>query len=509
MSMLNRKTSEGLKGEGGALPENEVPVRPKVVELTTSRIEERALPVRVVDLWLLGALYLMELSVLSIILTAYVIDRKPSVLSFLLSRPGYLFLAGVCGLVGAAVIVCCRYAPNDQVRSQAFRMTLGMNLVSVVLLFLAGEGAIRALYVDTTMGDMWGKSYLLPREWNKVVGHFQESFRSKLGKPSYMLFNETLGWTIGSGRSQNDQGVNYFSSAEGLRSSSPGVALADRHPTVRIALIGDSYTFGDEVAYEDTWGYQLEKLLGPDVQVLNFGVNAYGTGQAYLRYLQDVRAWRPDVVIFGFVDHDLVRTMSVYASLTFPTATFPYAAPRFVMRDQQLTLLNAPLPPPEQIYSARTIDELPYIEWDRSYVKEEWDRPAWTIPTRSYLFRWLETWYPLQGDLRPEVSDAAMREVNSAIFQAFAKQTKADGAIPILVHFPSWMQDSDVLDYTPLGVKILRSAGLDFLDPTDCLTPIPFADRVMPRRHYAPKGNLAVAQCFREPVAEQLAKRNK
>jgi hypothetical protein len=407
----------------------------------------------------------------------------------------------------AAVIVRSRYTQNDRIRSQAFRMTLGMNLVSVVMLFIAGEGAIRALYVDTTMGDMWGTSYLLPREWSKADGHYQESFQRKLTKPPYAVFHEVLGWTIGLNRSRPDE--QYFSSVEGLRSPRAGIAFADRHPVTRIALIGDSYTFGDEVAYEDTWGYQLEKLLGPDVQVLNFGVNAYGTGQAYLRYLQDVRAWHPDVVIFGFVDHDLVRTMSVYAPLTFPTAIIPYAAPRFVMRDQQLTLLNVPLPPPEQIFSARTIDELPYIEWDRSYVKEEWDRPAWTIPTRSYLFRWLESWHPIVEDLRPEVSDAAMREVNGEIFQAFAKQAKADGAIPILVHFPSWMQDSDILDYTPLGVKILRAAGLEYLDPTDCLTPIPFADRVMPGRHYAPKGNLAVAQCFREPVAELLAKRNK
>jgi len=477
--------------------------------VSAPEIVGEALPGNEVDVRLLAALYLVELSALSILFTAYMIDRKPSFLSFLLSRPGYLFMAGVCGLIGAGVVVFSRYVQNDRARSKVFRMTLGMNLVSVVLFFIAGEGTIRALYVETTTGDMWGKSYLLPREWSKVVGHFQESFQNKLGKPSYMTFNETLGWTIGSNRSQDNQGVSYFSSIEGLRSSSPGIALADRHPTIRIALIGDSYTFGDEVAYEDTWGFQLEKLLGPDVQVLNFGVNAYGTGQAYLRYMQDVRAWHPDMVIFGFVDHDLVRTMSVYSLLTFPMVTTPYAAPRFVVRDQQLSLLNTPLPPPEQVFSAKSIAELPYIEWDRSYVKEEWDRSAWTLPTRSYLFRWLETWFPRNDDLRADVSNAAMREVNGAIFQAFAKQVKADGAIPILVHFPSWMTDSDTLEYTPLGIKILRDAGLEYLDPTDCLTQIPFPDRVMPRRHYAPKGNLAVAQCFYAPVAEQFPKWDK
>lgn len=460
-----------------------------------------------VDGWLLGALYLSELSLLLILLTSYIVSRKPTFLSFLNSRPGYVCITGIAGLLVSGMIIRRQCAGPAKADVRSVRLTVAMNLVSVILLFIIGEGTIRALFVETTMGDMWGKAYLLPREWSKVVGHYQESFRLKLTNPPYAVYHEVLGWTIGLNRSRPAE--RYFSSVEGLRSPRAGITFADRHPVTRVALIGDSYTFGDEVAYEETWGYQLEKLLGPDVQVLNFGVNAYGTGQAYLRYLQDVRSWHPDVVIFGFVDHDLVRTMSVYAPLTFPTATIPYAAPRFVMRDRQLTLLNVPLPPPEQIFSVKSIDELSYIEWDRSYVKGEWDRPAWTIPTRSYLFRWLESWYPITDDLRPDVSDAAMREVNGAIFQAFVKQAKVDGAVPILVHFPSWMTDSDALDYTPLGIKILRDAGLEYLDPTDCLKPIPFSERVMPHRHYAPKGNAAVAQCFREPVAEQLAKRNK
>ena len=33
--------------------------------------------------------------------------------------------------------------------------------------------------------------------------------------------------------------------------------------------------------------------------------------QAYLRYLRDVRPWRPQVVILGLIDHDLRRSMAV------------------------------------------------------------------------------------------------------------------------------------------------------------------------------------------------------
>jgi lysophospholipase L1-like esterase len=62
----------------------------------------------------------------------------------------------------------------------------------------------------------------------------------------------------------------------------------------RIAVVGDSFTFGLEVRYEDTWPYQLERALGPEFRVLNLGVDGYGVDQAFLRYRRDVLAWRPE-----------------------------------------------------------------------------------------------------------------------------------------------------------------------------------------------------------------------
>jgi len=79
-------------------------------------------------------------------------------------------------------------------------------------------------------------------------------------------------------------GELYFSSTEGLRSPRTNISFAARRPRHRVALVGDSFTFGMEVPYEDTWGAQLERALAGDVQVLNFGVDGYGVDQAYLRY---------------------------------------------------------------------------------------------------------------------------------------------------------------------------------------------------------------------------------
>jgi hypothetical protein len=130
-------------------------------------------------------------------------------------------------------------------------------------------------------------------------------------------------------------------------------------PRARVALIGDSNAFCFEVPFQDSWGYHLQRLLGADVQVLNFGVDGYGIDQMYLRYKRDVRPWKPRVVIIGFVEHDLERTMHVYpfVSLGWPGYL---VKPRFTLDHGELKLLNVPLPTPDEILGAKSIQELPY-----------------------------------------------------------------------------------------------------------------------------------------------------
>ncbi len=449
---------------------------------------------------LLGGLYLFELCLLVIALTLYVVSSKPSLASFLNSRPGYLFICSVAGLFGSGGVVLRSYARNRA--SRALRLTVAMNLLSVLMVLAVGEMVIRATYQETPTGDVWGKKYLYPREWRKVVDFFQAHFRSQLGTSPYHVFDDVLGWTIAPSRTGN-AGL-YHSSVEGIRSPDPGVIFKDRRPPVRVALVGDSYTFAEEVSFGDSWGHQLEKLLGRDFQVLNFGVMGYGVGQAYLRYLEDVRGWKPDIVIFGFIDHDLIRTMGVYSFLTFSQSTTPFPTPRFVMKEEELQLLNTPLPSLEQIFSAKKISDLPYINWDPSYVWEEWERPLWTIPTRSYFFRWLESWYPFVWNTREENSYEEMKRINRAIFQSFRRRVEADGGTPIIAYLPSWGGEPGESRNMPLGLRILKAGGIEHIDVTNCLSAIPPAVRHQPRGHYSPSANLAVARCLRPVVIKQV-----
>jgi hypothetical protein len=358
-------------------------------------------------------------------------------------------------------------------------------------------------------------THLLPWEWSHVVAQNEALLRRAAATGSFLGADDRLGWTIRPNR-RTDDGL-YFSSAEGLRSAEPGIALADRKARQRVALVGDSFTFGLEVSFEQTWGARLGHALGPDVQVLNFGVDGYGVDQVYLRYARDVRLWRPDVVILGLITHDLFRSMAVYTFVSFPGWPFPFAKPRFVAigesgipplaRDgERLALLNVPLPSPEAILKTPSIADLPFIEYDRGYRAEDW---TWHPLDRLYLYRFLASLYRALSSPPRKASDERVVALNREIVRAFIRDVRADGAIPLVVYFPSRL-DFRIRAREPawqsLAQTMLREAGIPHLDLTACLDPLDPAQRFGPG-HYAPGGNAAVAECLRGDVARLLRTR--
>lgn len=79
----------------------------------------------------------------------------------------------------------------------------------------------------------------------------------------------------------------------------------------RVAIVGNSITYGSGVAIEDTWGRVLEdrlraELAPREVVVMNFAVQGYVLEQMALAYEHDVRPYRPDLVVFPNVPRDIV-----------------------------------------------------------------------------------------------------------------------------------------------------------------------------------------------------------
>jgi len=79
--------------------------------------------------------------------------------------------------------------------------------------------------------------------------------------------------------------------------------------TVRIAFLGDSFTFGEGVRDEDLFSNKLAKKLNensPDIayETYNFGVGGYNTEQSVFLLKNIVLELNPDIVVLGYTLND-------------------------------------------------------------------------------------------------------------------------------------------------------------------------------------------------------------
>src|SRR5690606_2816732 len=136
---------------------------------------------------------------------------------------------------------------------------------------------------------------------------------------------------------------------------------------------GDSFTFGDEVGDDDTWAVALERALaehGIAAEVLNFGVNGYGTDQAYLRWRRDGRRFAPDVVVYGFQPENALRNLNVFRALYFAATDMPLQKPRFLLEggadDRALRAIGQPtIAPRDMLAALADLDRQPLAAYDR------------------------------------------------------------------------------------------------------------------------------------------------
>jgi hypothetical protein len=130
-----------------------------------------------------------------------------------------------------------------------------------------------------------------------------------------------LGWDAG------DRGTRVRG-----RASIPPLQRGD----LRVIALGDSFTWGNEVAADENFAYLLD-AADNGLQVLNMGVPGYGIDQMVLKYERHGAALEPDLIILGIYVSDYERS----------TVAFTAAAkPLFQLVNDQLLLTNSPVPAP-------------------------------------------------------------------------------------------------------------------------------------------------------------------
>jgi hypothetical protein len=369
-------------------------------------------------------------------------------------------------------------------------------IVFLITLALA-EGAVRVFIVRNSHAEYFaGKAwrYMLPIRYDLASGDFAPP--TNMG---YRVYDSLLGWSHGSW--QTDDSL-YFSDSLGFRCGKERFDQRQPGPErYDIVCIGNSFTHGDAVAYEDTWVSLLAQQTGK--RVLNMGVGGYGIDQAILRFMH--RRPACDTVILGMVSNDLDRSLtSVYNYYQGGIKT----KPKFRFSDSGYTVLNQPcLTPADFVHrpaSQRAIDVYKEIDGYNDYLGKE---TKWWVHLQSMrlLFSSIEQ----MKHRKPSayLSNDERLQYCVSILDVFSKYCKQEGIVPVvlLIDNVNSINDREKANKNTwaLLASKLDSIGLRHLEcqdevmaryrrnPSDLIHPV---ERV----HYSPAGHRFLAEFIQQ-----------
>lgn len=177
------------------------------------------------------------------------------------------------------------------------------------------------------------------------IGDFGES-----APTHFHTSDPDLGWKLKPGVSGDwkEEGASFVQvNSEGLRDREHKKAKPPN--TLRVAVLGDSFTEAIHVPVEQTFWSKLERKLGnceavkgrKKVEVINFGVQGYSTAQELVMLRKKVWDYNPDIVVVAFftgndiinnspkLEYDLYRPFFVYdaSGKLVPDMSFRNRAP--------------------------------------------------------------------------------------------------------------------------------------------------------------------------------------
>ena len=388
----------------------------------------------------------------------------------------------------------------DGVPRRARRLrTLGVVAAALVLSLLAGEVLVRLWSHRDDTGQRWvGNLRLIPYQLPQA--QIRTTLERLQDGDTFLAYDAELGWAPRP-NAQSESGPFRVNGA-GIRSDAE-TSLATPPGVLRIALFGDSFTFGDEVGAGDTWGAKLERALverGVKAEVLNFGVNAYGMDQAYLRWQRDGRRYHPAIVIYGFQPENVLRNLNVFRPLYFASTEVPLAKPRFVIRDGALALHDVPtIPPGEMADVLAALPNHPLIADERYFAP--WYAPRWWLHSEAVAL--LETLVVTRDGALFRIDDEG-QELAVRLAGEFARDVEAHRAAFLVLHLPRKQDLRTMRAGSEPWYGALAHALADrfaMVDPTRGLVAID--DTLFePRGHYAAALNQMIGEALVEPVLQ-------
>jgi hypothetical protein len=240
---------------------------------------------------------------------------------------------------------------------------------------------------------------------------------------------------------------------------------------LRILILGDSFTFGDEVSDDETYSYYLQEML-PHTEVINMGVHGYGHDQMLILLKEEGLKYQPDIVILGFLALDMSRNILKFRD---------FAKPRFVLERGELRLTGTPVPRPEEI-----------LQWD-------WTRPR-ILDLFSLIRHSIEKFSGLQ--------QREMQTITTALLMELIRSVESIPATPILAYLPRGREIA--LDVAVTQDEKYMFSVCQLNERAKCFSTRPyFAEKIAKGEtfksggHWEPAGHLTVAEAIKRYLVDE------
>lgn len=123
------------------------------------------------EVLLFANLFLCEGSIAGILLSLRICGERPWGV-FLSSSPGLVFLCALAVFAISITGICYRVLEHRRSPSASFRLVVGMNLVTIVLILLTGEIMVRAGVRNSLQFETVGSTVLKPKSWEATKARY-------------------------------------------------------------------------------------------------------------------------------------------------------------------------------------------------------------------------------------------------------------------------------------------------------------------------------------------------
>ena len=330
---------------------------------------------------------------------------------------------------------------------------------------------LKVFVVNLVLIEILSLIVLLIMNWNSMfyfpvneLADFHKERMLKFAEDGYDYdgFSQAYGWTIKPNGVSKYRGRTYRANSQGIRANK--IYPLNRDSTyTRIATFGDSFVHGDDVDNNETWQYYMERA-DSSLQVINFGVGAFSTDQAYLRYKNEGVNFSPDVVLIGFTFENMFRNVNVYRTFYAINTRKPLVKPRFQLKEDSLSLIPNPFQTREGYMElAQNPDSvLPKLGTHDYWYGERYQESIVDYSATVRLYKLVSNLYStisisFQRDVNLEKKE--YYNVSKKLLEQFYSDVEAKGATPIIVFFPN---SFDFLHYDIYGEQLYKSMYNDF-----------------------------------------------